>query len=86
MADPFYTCCEDGMLSQVQPTDHSGLCPACKPQSTLRQLTDEELAECLRAPGTLTWGQCRNMVDALRAQSVVAYGVPVTKTTGETNG
>lgn len=27
----YYTCCEDGMLSQVPPSDNSGLCPACRP-------------------------------------------------------
>lgn len=31
MSEPYYTCCEDGMLSQVPPTDRSGLCPKCSP-------------------------------------------------------
>jgi hypothetical protein len=75
MREPCYTCCEDGMLSQEPPTDRSGLCPACKSAGKLRRLTDEELAQELRVPGTLTWGQCRNMAEALRAQGVVAYDV-----------
>lgn len=43
MAEPFYTCCEDGMLSQHPPTDRSGLCPACKPATATQPLlTDDD--------------------------------------------
>lgn len=52
MADPFYTCCEDGLLSQVPPTDRSGLCPRCHPEARLVSLVD-----CL--PDPVAPGRCR---------------------------
>jgi hypothetical protein len=39
MSEPFYTCCEDGMLSQVAPTDSSGLCPACNAREVVGHKT-----------------------------------------------
>lgn len=42
MAEPFYTCCEDGMLSQVPPPDRSGLCPACKPKRPAQPLLSDD--------------------------------------------
>lgn len=50
-------------------------------QVALIPLSDEDAAEALRFPGSLTWGQCRNLVDDLKAQGVsmfrAASDVPV---------
>lgn len=60
MSEPFYTCCEDGMLSQVPPTDRSGLCPACKARAenvrvSLKKVVDDFFDIRLKEP--LTEGQ-----------------------------
>jgi hypothetical protein len=81
-AGPFYTCCEDGMLSKVPPTDRSGLCPACRPASAIHRLSDEELAGHLRSLGTITWRDCWNLAEHLRREGVVAYCTTKARATG----
>lgn len=81
VADPFYTCCEDGMLSRVPPTDRSGLCPQCHPGTksvlTAGQIKHAEgVAYMLRDEGD---GEAADVIDMLLAAAPadgVTLGAP----------
>jgi hypothetical protein len=78
VAEPFYTCCEDGMLSQVPPADRSCLCPACRPATTPQPLlTDEDwqaIADDSRNPLFIIPGRFKELVEE-RIRLRLAVGV-----------
>ena len=67
----YYTCCEDGMLSQVPPSDNSGLCPACRPA------TPPAGGESVAIDRGDAVNLARNMLDHRNCKGITSYGVRV---------